>query len=218
MALELVVVACVCNIYCAVAVTQSHMVTRWLAVLAWPFHVDMGLKSRSNSRQGQAGYTTHRISKPYLPYPCQCPNKFGSTFFFSPWNGPAPSKFPHRTSHSSIERFKKYAPKGMTSLWVQLSPSRMELPLLRPRNLIAKWGSSIQGEDLGDGWVTGRSELGKWGILGYCKWLIPAHSSSFQLPFLQPLHGLSSASSYLFMMSSDEQLKHFKACWNSHFL
>jgi hypothetical protein len=82
MALELVVVACVCNIYCAVAVTQSHMVTRWLAVLAWPFHVDMGLKSRSNSRQGQAGYTTHRISKPYLPYPCQCPNKFGSTFFF----------------------------------------------------------------------------------------------------------------------------------------
>ena len=161
------------------------MVTRWLAVLAWPFHVDMGLKSRSNSRQGQAGY--HRISKPYLPYPCQCPNKFGSTFFFSPWKfwskthyraGPAPSKFPHRTSHSSIERFKKYAPKGMTSLWVQLSPSRMELPLLRPRNLIAKWGSSIQGEDLGDGWVTGRSELGQWGILGYCKWLIPAHSSS----------------------------------------
>lgn len=102
----------------------------------------------------------------------------GARFFFSPWNGPAPSKFPHRTSHSSIERFKKYAPKGMTSLWVQLSPSRMELPLLRPRNLIAKWGSSIQGEDLGDGWVTGRSELGKWGILGYCKWLIPAHSSS----------------------------------------
>ena len=111
----------------------------------------------------------------------------GARFFFSPWKswskthyraGPAPW-----TSHSSIERFKKYAPKGMTSLWVQLSPSRMELPLLRPRNLIAKWGSSIQGEDLGDGWVTGRSELGKWGILGYCKWLIQAHSSSFQLPF-----------------------------------
>ena len=69
---------------------QLHMVTRWPAVLAWPFHVDVGLKSRSKNRrsknrQGQAGYYHSQNLKSLSSHIHVSVRISLRTRFFSPW-------------------------------------------------------------------------------------------------------------------------------------
>ena len=123
--------------------------------------------------QGQAGYSTHLGSQnPSLPYPCQCPEQvWEHCNIFPPWN------------FSMYRYTREYQPGLLFLHWSsQQIPACLSAPNGTQLNLIAKWGSSIQGEvlvpydQLGDlqgalwGWVSSGcrcTSVGWWFIGAY---------------------------------------------------